>query len=64
MPSDKLNELSENELLLTKLSDAQTPGSEVEFDPEEAEKAGLFIETALSEEDALEGSYHSDTLED
>jgi len=41
---------------LEKLADASTPGYQVEFDPEEAERAGAFIEDALSEEDAMESS--------
>lgn len=44
------------EALLEKLADASTPGYQVEFDPEEAERAGAFIEDALSEEDAMESS--------
>ena len=36
-----------------KLSDAQTPGYQAEFDPAEAEVAGAFPEDALSEADAL-----------
>lgn len=35
-----------------KLIDAWTPGFQVEFDPDEAERAGAFIEDALSEADA------------
>ena len=42
--------------LLEKLADASTPGYQVEFDPEEAERAGAFIEDAVSEEDAMESS--------
>ncbi|MGS0756905.1 hypothetical protein ACVBEH_21130 [Roseateles sp. GG27B] len=38
--------------LRDKLIDAQTPGYQAEFDPEEAERAGAFVEDALSEEDA------------
>jgi hypothetical protein len=38
--------------LREKLIDAQTPGYQAEFDPEEAERAGAFVEDALSEEDA------------
>ena len=34
----------------------ETPGYEVEFDPEEAELAGAFVEDALSEQDAMEHS--------
>lgn len=40
-----------------KLIEAMTPGRIVEFDPEEAEYAGAFIEDALSEEDALAAMY-------
>lgn len=42
------------EALKEKLQDAQIPGYEVEFDPEEAAKAGAFIEDALNEGDAKE----------
>ena len=38
--------------LREKLIDAQTPGYQAEFDPEEAERAGAFVEDALSEDDA------------
>lgn len=37
-----------------KLADALTPGYQAEFDPEEAERAGAFIEDALTEQDAAE----------
>ncbi|MET1116963.1 MAG: hypothetical protein ABWY08_18695 [Comamonas sp.] len=40
-----------------KLIEAMTPGRIVEFDPEEAEYAGAFIEDAMSEEDALAAMY-------
>lgn len=36
-----------------KLIDAMTPGFQAEFDPDEADQAGAFIEDALSEEDAM-----------
>ncbi len=49
-------EADASEALNEKLRDAQTPGFEVEFDPEEAENAGAFEEDALSEADALESS--------
>jgi len=42
------------DVLAEKLTDAMVPGAMVEFDPEEAERAGAFIEDALSEGDALE----------
>jgi hypothetical protein len=31
-----------------------TPGYQAEFDPDEAEQAGAFVEDALSEQDAVE----------
>ena len=40
--------------LREKLTDAATPGYQAEFDPEEAERAGAFVEDALSEQDAAE----------
>ena len=46
--------------VIDKLHDAQTPGYHAEFDPEEAESAGAFVEDALSEEDALD-SVHDAT---
>jgi hypothetical protein len=42
------------DVLADKLNDAMTPGFEVEFDPEEAERAGAFQEDALTEADALD----------
>ena len=42
------------EALREKLADAQTPGYQAEFDPEEAERAGAFVEDALSEQDATD----------
>ncbi len=41
-------------LIRQKLIDAEVPGAVVEFDPEEADRAGAFVEDALSEEDARE----------
>lgn len=40
---------------------SSVPGFDVEFDPEEAELAGAFRETALSEEDALDAIYDADS---
>ena len=40
--------------LREKLLDAMTPGYQAEFDPDEAEQAGAFVEDALSEQDATE----------
>ena len=42
------------EALREKMADAMTPGYQAEFDPDEAERAGAFVEDALSEEDAAE----------
>ena len=41
-------------VLHEKLADAMTPGYQAEFDPDEAEQAGAFVEDALSEQDAAE----------
>jgi len=46
-------ELSLDEVIDQKLRDAETPGYEVSFDPDEAEKIA-FHEDALSDEDARE----------
>lgn len=42
--------------LREKLADALTPGFQAELDPEEAEHAGAFHETALNEQDAAEST--------
>ena len=44
------------EALREKMADALTPGFQVELDPEEAERAGAFVEDALSEQDAQEST--------
>ena len=49
----KETELSQDEVIDQKLLDAETPGYEVSFDPDEAEKIA-FHENALSDEDARE----------
>ena len=41
------------QVLREKLIDAMTPGYQAEFDPGEADRAGAFAESALSEADAL-----------
>ena len=48
------NEGADVRTLAEKLTDALTPGVVVEFDPEEAETVGAFVEDALSEQDATE----------
>lgn len=42
------------EAVRQKMADALTPGFQVEFDPDEAERVGAFVEDALSEQDAAE----------
>lgn len=41
----------------SKLADAMTPGFQAEFDPVEAEAAGAFQESALSEVDAIDSTH-------
>ena len=45
------SELTVEEIIEQKLRDAETPGYEVEFDPDEAERIA-FREDALSDDDA------------
>jgi len=42
----------DDKTLTQKLGDAMVPGHAVTFDPEEAERAGAFVEDALDEDDA------------
>lgn len=49
-----VKEIPEDAALQDKLSDALVPGFQAEFDPDEADKVGAFVEDALSEQDALE----------
>jgi hypothetical protein len=51
-PRDDL--ASASAILRDKLADALIPGYQVEFDPEDAEQAGAFVEDALSEQDAMD----------
>jgi len=44
------------QVIVQKLVDAQTPGFQAEFDPDEAELLGAFKEDALSEVEALDSS--------
>jgi hypothetical protein len=50
-------ELTPEEIIDQKLRDAETPGYEVSFDPDEAEKIA-FHEDALSDEAARESIEH------
>ena len=54
MPFDA--DVASAEPLREKLADALLPGFQVEFDAEEAERAGAFQEDALSEGDALDSA--------
>lgn len=45
------------ETVETKLRDAMTPGFVSEFDPDEAEFAGAFVEDSMPEEDAFESAF-------
>jgi hypothetical protein len=48
------------ESLRRKLIDMETPGKVVEFDREEADLVGAFVEDAMSEEDARQGAVDHD----
>ena len=52
----------DRDTVIDKLHDAQTPGYHAEFDPEEAESAGAFVEDALSEDDALDSVHDATPL--
>ena len=45
-----------DQTLHEKLNDALTPGYAAEFDPDEAQRAGAFVEDALSEADAADSA--------
>lgn len=51
---DQKNVPNNEDSISSKLTDAMTPGYQAEFDPEEAERAGAFVEDAISEQDASE----------
>jgi len=57
-PKDKVSTQDgvDDEVLTEKLIDAEVPGFEATFDPDEAERLGIFEEDALSEDDAKESS--------
>ena len=57
IPDPGLNDREmRRQVIALKLFDAQTPGFQAEFDPDEAELLGAFREEALSETDALDSS--------
>lgn len=41
-------------ILHEKLNDLEIPGAQIEFEPQEAEQLGAFLEEALNETEALE----------
>ena len=51
------NATATSESARSKLADAMTPGFQAEFDPVEAEVAGAFQESALSEVDAIDSTH-------
>jgi len=58
-PNDKASQndgVVDDDLLEEKLADVEVPGFEATFDPDEAERLGIFEENALSEADAKESS--------
>lgn len=57
IPDPGLNDQEKRRQVIDhKLIDAQTPGFQAEFDPDEAEMLGAFREDALNETDALDSS--------
>lgn len=52
------------EALTQRLADADIPGYYATFTEEEAALLGAFDEDAISDEDALAGSYHNPDYED
>jgi hypothetical protein len=53
----KENVKDETEAIIrAKFLDAETPGFQAEFDPDEADKAGAFVEDALTETEALDST--------
>ena len=56
MPMNSMDAEQPSDAIDAKLADAMIPGYAAEFDPEEAERAGAFIEDAIDENDALESA--------
>jgi hypothetical protein len=53
IPARDDENVTRTQALQEKLLDAMTPGYQAEFGPDEADRAGAFAESALSEADAL-----------
>jgi hypothetical protein len=58
MNEDQDEEVSQDDVVGQKLRDAETPGNEIAFDPDEAERIA-FHEDALSDQDARESAIDS-----
>jgi hypothetical protein len=58
MNEDQNKEVNQDEVIHQKLRDAETPGYEVAFDPDEAERMA-FREDALSDQDARDSAIDS-----
>ena len=58
MNEDRKEEVSQDGVIHPRLQDTKTPGYEVAFDPDEAERIA-FREDALSDQDALESAIDS-----
>lgn len=61
---DKEDSKDLREIVETKLRDAMTPGFVAEFDPDEADFAGAFVEDSMTEVDAFESAFDIDDVED
>jgi len=55
-PNLKGQAINDADVLNEKFNDILTPGCEIELTPEEADRAGAFVETALSEQDAKDST--------
>ncbi|WP_322075500.1 conjugal transfer protein TraD [Burkholderia cenocepacia] len=67
LPDDEVrfdNESDAADALREKMIDAQTPGFQAEFDPDEAARVGAFQEDALGEDDALETAIDAPDVQD
>lgn len=60
-PDNLDDQMGATEVVSEKLIDALIPGYQVEFDPDEAELSGAFVEDALTEEEARESVIDQDS---
>jgi hypothetical protein len=56
VPMDHMETLPPGDAIADKLTDAMVPGYAAEFDPDEADRAGAFVEDALAESEAAESA--------